>query len=245
LQQEHIFTRKEVKMLAPALLNSLILTLLLVVAQPRGLPFQNSPSGFGAVQGRVVDELGKPLPGARVYAEPIDAKDHPTGKLHLTTTNDQGDFLLEQVTPGVNVICASKEEEFYPDTGAAALAADLGALPRVHVEDGRLTSSVTIRLTKGGRLIGSISDSLNGEPVKNSRIRLSRSDDIRLYISTGPDEEGHFEFVVPSKSFSLQVTAPGYKTWNSDDHGGPILVQPETTKEFTVVLVASDRNPTN
>ena len=233
-------------MLAPGLLNSLILILFFAVAEPRrGLPVQNPPSGFGAVQGRVVDELGKPLPGARVYAEAVDAKDRPTGKLYVTTTNDQGDFVLEQVTPGVNVICASKEEEFYPDTGAAALATDLRALPRVQVEDGKLTSGVTVRLTKGGKLIGSILDSLNGEPVKNSRIRLSRSEDTSLYISTGPDEEGRFEFVVPSKSFSLQVTAAGYKAWNSNDHGGPVLVQPGTTKEFSVVLLASDRNPPN
>lgn len=208
-------------------------------------PLQKTAGTFGTVQGRVVDELGKPLSGARVYAEPVEVKDHPMGKLRFATTNDQGEFILEEVAPGVNVICASKEEDFYPDTGAAALAVDLSALPRVQVEEGKTTPTVTVHLTKGGKLVGSILDSLNGEPVKNSRIRLSRSDDTRLYTSTGPDERGRFDFVVPSKSFRLQVTAPSYKTWSSDDHGGPILVQPGTTKELIIQLQASDAGPQN
>jgi Carboxypeptidase regulatory-like domain len=217
--------------------NSMTILLLFALARPQGVPEKNVPSSFGAVQGRVIDELGKPLADARVYAESVDGRD-ATGKLRFVTTKEDGDFMLEQVAPGMNVICASKEEAFYPDTGAAALATDLSALPRVQVQEGKLTRGVTVRLTKGGKLIGSILDSINSEPVKNSRIRLSRTDDPSLYISTGPDEEARFEFVVPSKTFRLQVTALGYKAWNSDDHGGAILVQPEFTKEFTIRLEA-------
>jgi len=222
----------------PHIRNPMILLWLFSLAEPQGFSEQNLPPSFGVVQGRVVDELGKPLAGARVYAEPVDVRDSPTGKLHFVMTKDDGDFTLEQVAPGMNVICASKEEAFYPDTGAAALATDLTALPRVRVKEGGLTPGVTVVLTKGGKLTGSILNSLNGEPVKNSRIRLSRSDDPRLYISTGPDEQARFQFVVPSKAFRLQVTAPGYKTWNSDDHGAAILVQPESTKELSIRLQA-------
>jgi hypothetical protein len=223
-------------MCIPHIHNSMILLWLFALAQPQWFSEQNVPLSSGAVQGRVVDELGKPLAGAKVYAEPVDARDSPTGKLHFVMTKEDGDFTLEQVAPGMNVICASKEVAFYPDTGAAALATDLTALPRVRVKEGGLTPGVTVVLTKGGKLIGSILDSGNGEPVKNSRIRLSRTDDPSLYISTGPDEQARFQFVVPSRAFQLQVTAPGYKTWNSDDHGGAILVQPESTKEFNIRL---------
>ena len=213
--------------------NSLSLLLLCVVAQPR-FPMQSVPSipaGFGAVQGRVLDELGKPLPGARVYADPVD--DSAIGKLRFAITGKEGDFILEEVAPEMNVICAAKEEAFYPDTGAAALATDLATLPRVRVEEGKLTPSVTVRVTKGGKLIGSIQDS-DGQPVKDSRIHLSRSDDPRLDISAGPDEQAHFEFVIPSKPFRLTVEAKGYRPWRTD---GPLTLKLEETRTLSIRLV--------
>lgn len=183
-----------------------------------------------------MDEVGKPLPGAKVYAEPVKADGASTRKLLFVTTNENGDFTLEQVVAGENVICASKEEAFYPDTGTAALATDLSALPRVHVEENKLAPSITVRLIKGGKLTGSVRDAQSGEPVKDSRIRLTRGDDPRLYISTGPDEQARFEFVVPSKPFRLEVTASGYRAWRSDDKGGAIIAEPESTKEFSIQL---------
>jgi hypothetical protein len=213
--------------------NSLSLLLLCVVAQPR-FPMQSVPSipaGFGAVQGRVLDELGKPLPGARVYADPVG--DAAISKLRFVTTGKEGDFILEEVTPGMNVICAAKEEAFYPDTGAAALVTDPAALPRVRVEEGKLTPSVTVRVTKGGRLTGSILDSVDGQPVKDSRIHLSRGDDPRLDISTGPDEQARFEFVLPSKPFRLTVEAKGYKPWRTD---GLLTLKPEETRTLSIRL---------
>jgi len=228
-------------MLTQHLRNSIILLLLSPLTQPGQLPSETrflaqGRSGYGAVQGKVVDELGKPLPGAKVYAEPVKTEDAPTGKLLFVTTDENGDFTLEHLVTGENVICASKEEAFYPDTGTAALATDLSALPRVHVEESKLTPSITVRLIKGGKLTGSILDALSGHPVKDSRIRLTRGDDPRLYISTGPDEQAHFEFVVPSKPFRVEVTASGYKTWRSGDNGGIIIAEPESIKEFSIQL---------
>jgi hypothetical protein len=229
-------------MLAPHLRNSFALLMFFTLAQPDKLVAKkiissHAFSGYGSVQGRVVDELGKSVSGAKVYAEPVNAEGAPTGKLLFVTTNQNGDFTLEQVQSGENVICASKEEAFYPDTGAAALTTDLNAAPRVRVEEDKLTSGIIVQITKGGKLVGSILDSLSGQPVKNSRIRLTRGDDPRLYISTGPDEQAHFEFVVPSKPFRLEVTASGYKTWKSDDHGGSqIVAQPQSIREFNIRL---------
>jgi hypothetical protein len=227
-------------------LNSM--SLLLLFALPKfqtaphreefALQTRNLAPSFGTVQGQVVDEVGSPLVDARVYAEPVDSGVVQSGKLRFAKTKPDGTFILEQVEVGANVICASKEQALYPDTGAAALALDYHDLPRIEVQEGKLTPSVTVRLTKGGKLTGLVLNSANGDPVQNSRIRLTRIDDPALFVSTGPDEQAHFEFVIPSKAFRLQVTAPGYKTWNSDEHGGPILIAPESTKEFRVSLQA-------
>jgi hypothetical protein len=228
-------------MLPAHLRYSITLLLLSTLAQSEWLLTKNLFSGYGffgygAIQGRVIDELGKPVPGAKVYAVPAKVENAPTGKLLFVITDEKGDFTLEHVAAGENVICTSKEETLYPDTGAAALATDLNVLPRVRVEEGKITPDITVQIIKGGKLIGSIFDSLNGQPLKDSRIRLTRGDDPRLYISSGPDEQGGFEFVVPSKPFRLEVTASGYKTWRSDDHGGLILAEPGSTKEFSIRL---------
>jgi hypothetical protein len=192
--------------------------------------------GYGTVQGKVIDEQGKPVQGVKVYAEPANMEGSSMGKLIFVTTNEHGDFKLEQVLPGENLICTSKEESLYPDTGAAALAVDIEALMRVRVEEGKVSPKITVQIIKGGKLVGSILDDLNDQPLKDSRIRLTRGDDPRLFMSAGPDEQGNFEFVVPSKPFRVEVTASGYKTWRSDDHGGLVLAEPGSTKEFQIRL---------
>jgi len=221
----------------------LALTALTMIAHSSGLPTQNTGKSvtFGIVQGRVIDERGDPLPDAKVYAEPVEGNGS-TGKLRFAISKQDGGFTLDEVATGINVICGSKEEALFPDTGAAAFALNLNALPRVRVQEGRVTPDVTVQLTKGGKLTGSISDSFNGQPVAASRIRLSRIDDPRLFVATGPDEAGHFEFVVPSKPFRLQVTAAGYRSY---EHAGPLLVEAASTKEITVQLQRSGNSNTN
>jgi len=220
------------------LLCPAIAALLLTPANRQVAPL-NIPSGFGAIQGRVVNELGQPLAGAKVYIEPIDAKDAPVGKLRYVTTNDGGEFIVVEAAPGEDLVCASKEEALYPDTCAAALAVNLGALPRVRVHEGKLARGITVPLNKGGKLTGTI-ESQSGQPLVNSRIRLSRSDNPRLFMSTNPDEQAHFDIVVPSKPFRVEVASLGYKTWKSDNHGGAILVQPGSTKEINIRLQRAD-----
>ena len=215
----------------------LALTALTMITHSSGLPTQNTGTSttFGIVQGRVIDERGDPLPNAKVYAEPVEANGS-TGKMHFAITKQDGSFSLDEVVTGMNVICASKEEALFPDTGAAAFALSLNALPRVRVQEGRVTPDVTVQLTKGGKLTGSISDSSNGQPVAASRIRLSRIDDPTMFVSTGPDEAGHFEFVVPSKPFTFEVTAASYRSY---EYPGPLLVETASTKEITVHLQRS------
>lgn len=214
------------------------IALLLLFLQPRSQQFvsQSAPARTGTIGGRVIDEAGRPLAGAKVFADPVAAMDVPIGKLHFVTTDENGRFTLGQVVPGINLVCASKEEDLYPDTCAAAFALDLNALPRVRVSEGQTSESVTVRLAKGAKLKGMIVDGGTSEPVKDSRIRLSRRDNPSLFVSTGPDEQARFEFVIPSKPFRIEVSAVRYKAWSSDEHGGDVLLEPESVKEVTVRL---------
>lgn len=54
------------------------------------------------LSGRVVDPTGKPAPGARVYAEPLDGM-----KVVQTETDSSGEFLIRSVKPGSYTIHAA------------------------------------------------------------------------------------------------------------------------------------------
>jgi hypothetical protein len=208
-----------------------------------GTPWpQNTPDtiGVGIVEGKVLDwTTGRPVPEARVTAEPDDVESGRSGKVRSAVTDDAGSFLLD-LAPGSYVIAASKEQDYYPDTDTAAFASHLEALPKVSIHEGQVIRNIAVRLEKGARLIGTISDEQTNQPIVGSRIRLSRADNPKLWIETGPDTHGYFKFVIPSLPFRVEVFAPGYQNWTFKGQisGAPgvLQVKPETTFELPVVL---------
>lgn len=202
----------------------------------RGLQ-QNNSSGLGSVRGQVIDADGVAVAGAEVSAESTEGTG---GTLTVTKTDERGKFLLDGVPQGTNLIIASKPDDFYPDVRFAFFAVDSTGFPRVEVLPGQVTEGVTVRLTqKGARLTGAVLDSQTRQPVTSSRIRLTRRDDPRLYVSTNPDEHGRFDFIVPARPFSLEVSAPGYRTWSlppENGHPGVVSLGSGSVKEQTVLL---------
>jgi len=200
---------------------------------------QTIQPGFGAVAGRVIDvKSGKPIAEAEVMAERDDAVG--SGKVPHTITDSMGSFFLTDLPPGMSIIAASKEQDNYPDTDNAAFAAKLATLPKVSVQEGAVTRGIVVSLEKGGKLVGMILDSQTREPVRGSHIRLSRADNPKLWLRTGPDLKGRFELVIPSRPFHLEVSASGYRPWvfagSSLNHEETLLVRPEVTKELVIEL---------
>jgi hypothetical protein len=100
---------------------------------------------------------------------------------------------------------------------------------------------VVVPVEKGAKLQGVILDAQTREPVVNSLIRLSRVDNTRLWLRTGPDIHGHFVLVIPDRPFYFEVSATGYRSWAFDrsglNHGKePLQVKAESTKEVIVLL---------
>jgi hypothetical protein len=180
----------------------------------------------------------RPVPGARVILEPDDAP--ASGKLTSVLSDTQGIFYANDVSPGKYVVPATKEDENYPNADHAAFAGDLAALPRVLVREGEITRGVIIHIEKGGKLLGLIVDAHTHQPIVASRVRLTRVDDPRLWIEAGPDESGHFQFVIPVRPFHLVVSAPGYRIWNFRGGGEAqsevLLLKPESIQNLTVML---------
>lgn len=211
-----------------------------VVAQKSQQP--SISLGFGAIEGRVVDaRSGNPIAHARVFAESVDPSRVQTGKLHYTYSGASGEFFLAQVQLGVNLVSGAKEEDGYPNTYLATLAEDLSALPKVTVKEREVTKGVILRLSKGGRLIGRVTDAGTGGVVKAPSIRLTRVDDSRLYLETTPDLSGHFKFVLPARPFKLEITAPGYAKWTFSEktrtgRTQSLLVKRGAMREMVVLM---------
>jgi Carboxypeptidase regulatory-like domain len=211
----------------------------LAIAVPLHQADKKSSTGFGSIQGRVLDSDGKPVPAAEVFAQSRDRGSSDI--LHVVTSNANGEFLLTQVPSGKNAIFTSKPADGYPDTMVAAFSSGVNLIPEVLVEEAKTTSGVVIYLTKGATLVGSVVNLNNGLPVIGARILISRDDDPQLFLSTRADVKGRFQFTIPAKAFNIQVSEPGYATWENGEtaphaKGPPILLSAGMYRKLLIRL---------
>ena len=59
----------------------------------------------------------------------------------------------------------------------------------------------------------------------------------------GPDADGYFLFALPELDYTLEVTAPGYKPWRSDDDSEQLPTQriPVRTHDTLGLMILLDR----
>lgn len=200
----------------------------------------NSPA-YGAIEGRVLDEDGSPLPGAIVDIHPAD-ETAIVGSLPVAYTDEQGRFFLDGVIPGTQMIYASKEEAGYPSSYLGFFI-DPGIVPKVTVYNKQVTEGVVVRLgSKAARLVARIVDAETRQPIKDAEIILYRNENPDDYFSFGLNQsEGRFQRLIPSIILKMKVAAPGYEDWFYGEDGtqakqGVIQVAPNTTKELLIAL---------
>jgi len=113
----------------------------------------------------------------------------------------------------------SKPEDGFPNTmWSVTVGPNDTEPPEVFVGAGVTTKEVVIRLgPRDGKLTGTILEASTGKPLLTARLRLAREDMPEGWLTTGPDEKGHFVFAVPDLPYSLEVTAPHFKSWRSDE----------------------------
>lgn len=194
-------------------------------------------SGFGAIEGQVVDAEGDPVSGATVYASNVG---HLSGRQPTTYTSEKGGFFLESVPVGRNIVHASKESQGYPNTYFAFFAADAGTVPEVRVYDKKVTRGVVVRLgPRAGTLEGQILDAETRRPVLNATILLTRADNPRIFISRGPEyPDARFHVLVPPVGFRMQVSAAGYEDWHyAKDSSKHQLVRLASNETRNVIIL--------
>jgi hypothetical protein len=118
------------------------------------------------IKGRVVGEAGEPLAGVSVYAVPR-AFNSMFRSPHIVTADDDGNFEVRGLDPGLYMLNASLPgyvSEVDPATGRPGGAYRPG-------------DSATVRLVRGGVVTGAVTDS-QGEPVVAVSVRAFRVRDL-------------------------------------------------------------------
>jgi Carboxypeptidase regulatory-like domain len=167
------------------------------------------PPGTGSVRGVVLDEDGKPVAGATVFAA-------GTAYKPSAVSNDEGQFLLQGLAPGNWGLLAYKKSHGYPANFFAFFSSTGNVqVPSVDVVGGKVTEKVTVRLgPKAAYLNFEITDE-TGKPLGASAsfTRPDMAAGGEFKSSVGAKEK----FLVPPVPFRLELQAEGCEPW---DYGG-------------------------
>lgn len=177
-----------------------------VCLSPLNCPAQDTTTG--SVEGVVLDQQGKPIPDADVYANLEEDMRHPAAE---TTTDSAGKFLLRDLPPKRIYIYAYKESDGYPNGLWQFLnLPDDQSLVVVNVEAGQTTTLTIKRGARFARLIVHITDE-NGIRI-GAGLTLTREDQKPDRFIMGTD--GEVSMLVPPLPFRVMVDHDGYEPWH-------------------------------
>jgi hypothetical protein len=132
----------------------------------------------------------------------------------LVSTDKEGRFTIEHVKPGTYQVFAINDAEGYSIENQAP-GQD------VTISADQPWANITIRLlSRGGVLVGSITDSLTGKSIRRAQIQYIAID--RNGSGGGSLVEGDFHVTIPANCDVLIVAmADGYKGWVYTDTVSP------------------------
>ena len=235
-------TRQKVFWLLMTNVFALVGTSYVVSSQQQ--PVQAIAPGYGAIEGRVLDEKGHPVSGAKVSSMILD---YPPGRLFSAETDAQGHFSLRYARPGRNAVYVGKEDEYYPDTFLSPFV-DAKLVPVVNVVEQSVTEGVEVRLPpRGGKVVAEVIDASTQQPVAGARVTLCRADNPdRCQTINDSSPTGHFSQLIPSMPVTIKVSAPGFEDWWYTESGSTktskFLVPPGAVKGISILLRPNKRN---
>lgn len=203
---------------------------------------QNDNAQVGAIEGRVLDSNGQPINGAIVLADRPDVLLRPMPR---AWTNENGEFVINGLTPGSYVLHSAKEADGYPRTEFNFYDTGESFESEVSVSEHQPAPKVVIqRGPKAATLTGLVVDASTNQPLEHAAITVRRAGQPERFLRTGlyqREIKGGFRLLVPSQPFSLQVSAPGYEDWYYRVRGekaqaSALLLASGTTKNFLIAL---------
>jgi len=164
----------------------------------------------GSVSGVVLDDEGRLISGATVYALP----EKDMRKQLQTTTDQRGRFLLEAVPAGGVYVDAYKESEGLPYNFFAFFKTTDRTPVKVDVQEGSATTGVVIQVgPKAGYLTLGIMDQ-DGMMLEQEATLVFTRDDM-----PGPYKQGvklPHSMLVPSVPFRFSIEVDGFESWSSE-----------------------------
>jgi hypothetical protein len=203
-------------------------------AQPSAANSVLSQTPAGAITGRVINSAGEPVSGASVSAVSVDYTRRPQS----ANTNTNGDFKVDRLAPGLYRVLAFMPGYVYPSAPFSIDSADYY----------RVGDSVTITLTKGAVITGTVTGS-NGPLVSVgiSAMRVRDETGKKLSTLTGTrdrmtDDRGVFRFygLLPG-SYLISAAKPrsGPVGPTAYDNDAPTYY-PSATRDTATEIVVRD-----
>jgi hypothetical protein len=164
------------------------------------------------ISGRVIDSDGRAVAGATALAIPFGE-----GRLAHSVTDANGAYEIVTTYQGQLRVTAHKESDGYPNTLGVLFIGD-ESFPVVETMPGGVLKNVNIQLPPpDGILTGTVHDAQTGGKVPQARVTLRKVDAPDVMYSSYLRDDGTFLFALPPKPITLEITAPGYKTWRYVD----------------------------
>jgi uncharacterized GH25 family protein/protocatechuate 3,4-dioxygenase beta subunit len=166
------------------------------VRAPTGEPVRIVLQPASAVEGKVVDDDGRPVAGAKVVVLPIDRR----GGFQIRdgTSDDSGAFRIEDVPPGE------------AEARATASGFQTAYLSNLEIRAGQDLKGVEIVLAPGAAVEGRVV-SPSGRPVAGADVRVIEAEEgrrfFRMPVVTRTDGDGRYR---------LEGVAPGARTFQAD-----------------------------
>ena len=151
----------------------------------------------GKIVGRVVDQEGKPVKGATVFAVSTDRKYYG-----YATTDEEGHYEISSgLGTGVYTVTAVKMGyQSLPKTNVKVTAGE--------------TATVDLQIAKlpSGTLKGYVKDAKTGKPIKNATVKVTSSFGV-VVATVQTDENGYYEISAGlfTGTYNVTAEAPNYK----------------------------------